>query len=71
MIGREKEIETLMIGLGPSDMPGIEASDDRLIAGKSFRHKSFEERLAEYNNEITIYDFDWGEPLGMEMNHFV
>ena len=31
---------------------------------KSFVHRSFEERLAEYDNKITTVDFDWGEPLG-------
>ena len=30
-------------------------------------HKSFEERLAEYNGEISVCDFDWGEPMGREL----
>jgi hypothetical protein len=28
---------------------------------KTFKHRSFEERLAEYNGEISVCDFDWGE----------
>ena len=28
---------------------------------KQFVHKTFEERLAEYNGEISICDFGWGE----------
>lgn len=28
---------------------------------------SFEERVSKYNNEITITDFDWREPLGLEL----
>ena len=31
-----------------------------------FVHKTFEERLAEFNGEITVDDFDWGEPMGRE-----
>ena len=32
-----------------------------------FAHKSFEKRLAEYNGEISIRDFDWSEPVGKEI----
>ena len=34
---------------------------------QSFTHKSFEERLLEYNGKISICEFDWGEPKGREM----
>ena len=34
---------------------------------KQFAHKTFEERLDEYNGEMTICDFDWGEPVGREV----
>lgn len=30
-------------------------------------HRPFEKRLAEYNNRISVCNFDWGEPLGKEM----
>lgn len=30
---------------------------------KTFRHKSFEERLAEYEGEITVCEFDWMEKI--------
>ena len=33
---------------------------------ETFIHKSFEERLAEYDNKISIVEFDWGEPKGVE-----
>ena len=33
---------------------------------KSFIHKTFEERLAEFDGEISFYDFDWGEDKGRE-----
>ena len=35
--------------------------------GKQLFHKTFEERLSEYNGEITVCDFDWGEPIGREI----
>lgn len=55
------------MGLNVSDVLDIETSDDMIILRKTFRHKSFEERMAEYNNEISVCDFDWGQPLGREM----
>ena len=33
---------------------------------KTLSHKSFEERLLEYNGKISICEFDWGEPKGRE-----
>ena len=38
-----------------------------LEAGFSFRHKSYEERLAECGGVAQTYKFDWGEPKGREM----
>ena len=32
-----------------------------------YKHKTFEERVAEYNGEISVCDFDWGEPVGKEI----
>ena len=29
--------------------------------------ETFEERVAEYNGEISICDYDWGEPVGKEI----
>ena len=37
-----------------------------IMETKIFPHKSFEERLAEYNGKISVGDFDWGEPRGKE-----
>lgn len=55
------------MGLKISDLLDIEATDNEIILRKAFKHKSFEERMAEYNNEISVCDFDWGEPLGREI----
>ena len=50
-----------------SDVLDIEVKDDTIILKKQFVHRTFEERLAEYNGEITVCDFDWGEPAGREI----
>ena len=50
-----------------SDVLDIEISDGTIILRKAFRHKTFEKRLAEYDNEISVCDFEWGEPQGREL----
>ena len=50
-----------------NDTVQIEASENVIILRKVFRHKTFEERLAEYDGKMDIQDFDWGEPAGREM----
>ena len=54
-------------GLKVADLIEISVRDDAIILKKTFKHKSFEERLAEYDGNISIVDFDWGEPVGREM----
>ena len=41
--------------------------DDAIVLKKTFKHKSFEERLSEYNGKISVGNFDWGEPMGKEL----
>ncbi len=50
-----------------SDVLNIEIENDTIVLKKQFVHKTFEERLAGYNGEISVMDFDWGEPMGREM----
>ena len=50
-----------------SDVLDLEIMDDTIVLRKQFVHKSFEERLAEFNGEISVCDFDWGEPAGREI----
>ena len=50
-----------------SDVLDIEIENDSIVLRKQFVHKTFEERLAEFNGEITVCDFDWGEPVGREI----
>ncbi len=55
------------LGLTISDTLDIATENDTIVLKKSFAHKSFEERLSEYDGHISISDFDWGEPVGKEM----
>lgn len=49
------------------DVLEVEAAENMIILRKPFRHRSFEERLAEFDGKIDIQEFDWGEPYGKEM----
>lgn len=55
------------LNLKTSDVLDLEIKDDTTVLRKQFVHKSFEERLVEYNGEISVYDFDWGKPMGREI----
>lgn len=50
-----------------SNILDLGIKDDTIIFRKQFVRKSFEERLAEYNGEISVCDFDWGDPVGREI----
>ena len=50
-----------------SDELTIEVESGAIVLRKRFKHKSFEERVAEYDGKIDIVDYDWGEPAGREM----
>ena len=50
-----------------SDVLDIEIENDAIVLRKQFVHRTFEERLEEYNGEISVCDFDWGEPVGREV----
>lgn len=58
-------LEEFNVGISDTLQIGIE--NDSIVLKKIFKHKSFEERVAEYNGEISVCDFDWGEPVGKEM----
>ncbi len=55
------------LDLKSSDTMFITVENNSIILRKSLEHKTFEERLAAYNGEITIIPFDWGEPKGKEI----
>ena len=62
----EKEILEKM-NLKISDILEISTENDAIVLKKAFVHKTFEERLADYDGKITVSDFDWGEPIGREL----
>ena len=49
------------------DVLELEVTEDEIRIRKPFRHKSFEERRAAYQDRIEVLDFDWGEPMGKEL----
>ena len=61
----KKILEKAKIGL--DDLLQVEVSENTIILKKAFRHKSFEDRLADYDGKIDVLDFDWGEPRGKEL----
>lgn len=48
---------------------GIRIPKDILqVAGKAFKHKTLEERAAEYNGQLNFDgEYDWGTPVGREV----
>ena len=54
-------------GFHVDDSVIIEIADGAILLKKGFRHKTFEERLEEYDGKITNCDFEWGEPEGDEI----
>lgn len=50
-----------------SDTLQIGIENDTIVLKKIMKHKTFEERLADYDGKISVCDFDWGEPVGREM----
>ena len=46
----------------------IKAENGRIIISKPFRHRTLEERAAEYGGELILDgEYDWGEPVGREV----
>jgi len=56
------------IGVHVNDMLKVEVKNGDIILSKTFKHKTLEERAAEYNGKIGPYEeYDWGEPQGREL----
>lgn len=50
------------------DMLEIKVSNGVIMLVKPFRHKTLEERAAEYGGRLDLDgEFDWGEPVGREI----
>ena len=60
-----KEVEKVtLLNCAKQEMGEAEKSDDN---NAIFEHKPFSDRRKEYDGEIEVYEFDWGEPVGREM----
>lgn len=55
------------LDIGVEDKLNVDTEGDAIILKKVFKHRSFKERLAEYDGKIEIAEFDWGEPMGREL----
>ena len=49
------------------DTLSITVEDGAIVIRKALKHKTFDERLAEYNGRISKADFTWDEPVGREI----
>jgi len=50
------------------DVLDVKVSDGIITLTKPFRHKTLEERAAEYGGKLNLDgEYDWGEPVGREM----
>lgn len=49
------------------DYVNIEETENGLLITKTFRHRSLEERAAEYGGHLgPLEEYNWGEPQGKE-----
>lgn len=55
-------------GITLNDLLDISVSDGVITLTKAFRHKTLEERAAEYGGNLNLDgEYDWGEPVGREV----
>ena len=55
-------------GIALNEFLNITVSDGVIKLEKTFKHKTLEERAAEFNGELGLDgEYDWGEPLGREV----
>lgn len=56
-----------MAGIRTNDFINIEVVDRNIVISKTFKHRTLEERAAEFQGQLGPYeDFDWGSPAGRE-----
>lgn len=54
-------------GIRINDILNIELIDGNIVIKKTHKHRTLEERAAEYQGKVGPYeDFDWGKPAGQE-----
>ena len=56
------------MGINLNDTLTLIVEDGKIIIEKTFRHRTLEERAAEYGGKLGPYtSFDWGDPSGREV----
>ena len=54
-------------GIALNEMLDVTVSEGIITLRKSFRHKTLEERAAEFDGKLVLDgEYDWGEPVGRE-----
>ena len=55
-------------GISMEDMLNAEIVNGQIILTPAFRHRSLQERAAEFNGELNLSDeIEWDEPVGSEV----
>jgi antitoxin MazE len=55
-------------GISMNEMLNIAVINGAIILSKTFRHKTLEERTAEFGEGLDLDgEYDWGEPVGREV----
>lgn len=55
-------------GISLDDVLDVTVSNGVIVLAKAFRHKTLEERSAEYEGKLMLDgEYDWGEPVGREV----
>ena len=55
-------------GIALNEVVDVKVSNGVITLVKTFRHKTLEERAAEYDGKLLLDgEYDWGEPVGREV----
>lgn len=55
-------------GIAVDDTLNVSISNGTIVLSKPFRHKTLEERAAEFGGQLNLDgEYDWGEPVGREV----
>ena len=55
-------------GITLNEVLDVTVSNGVITLAKSFRHKTLEERAAEFDGKLMLDgEYDWGEPVGREV----
>ena len=55
-------------GISINEILNIAVANGSIVLSKTFRHRTLEERAAEYGGQLNLDgEYDWGEPVGREV----